>query len=143
MEQLKGRLLGLDFGSRRIGVAISDPLGITARHLATVRRRGDEQDIDAIAEAAKGHDIDTVIVGLPLLPDGQEGVQAKKARAFAEKLRERLDLPIAMWDERLTTAQAERHLIASGVRREKRREVRDSLSAVIILQSVLDFRRRT
>jgi putative holliday junction resolvase len=143
MRHSEGRLLGLDFGSHRIGIAISDPLGIIAQRLTTIRRQGDEKDIQAIAAAARDYDVEAVIVGLPLLPDGREGAQAKKARAFAEKLRERLGLPVDMWDERLTTAQAERHLIASGVRRENRREVRDSLSAVMILQSVLDFRRRT
>jgi putative holliday junction resolvase len=143
MRHGEGRLLSLDFGSHRIGVAISDPLGIFAQHLTTIRRQGDEKDIRAIAAATGNYDVEAVIVGLPLLPDGRDGAQAKKARAFAEKLRERLGLPVDMWDERLTTAQAERHLIASGVRRENRREIRDSLSAVMILQSVLDYRRRT
>ena len=81
-------------------------------------------------------------MGLPLHMGGEEGTQAKRARLFAEKIRERLEVPVEMWDERMTTVQAERHLIASGVRREKRKEIRDSLSAVFLLQSALDYRNR-
>jgi putative Holliday junction resolvase len=134
--------MGLDFGSRRIGVAVSDPLGITAQHLKAILREGDEKDIVAIGAVAAGCGVGTIFVGLPLLPDGNEGAQAKKARAFAGKVETRLGIRVEMWDERLTTVQAERHLIESGVRREKRKDVRDSLSAVLMLQSVLDFRGR-
>jgi putative Holliday junction resolvase len=83
-----------------------------------------------------------VLIGLPLHLSGEEGTQAKQARQFGEKIAERLGIPVETWDERMTTAQAERHLIASGVRRKKRKEIRDSLSAVILLQSALDYRNR-
>lgn len=139
----KGRLLGLDYGSHRIGTALSDPLGITAQPLPAIRRRGDNRDIEAIGELVREYSVDRVVLGLPLMLDGTEGEQAKRARAFGEKIVERLGVPVEAWDERMTTAQAERHLISSGVRREKRKEVRDSLSAVILLQSLLDFRNRT
>ncbi len=123
-------------------MAVSDPLGITAQPLPPIRREGDVKDIEAIAAAVREHEVKGVVLGLPLHLDGREGEQARRAIRFGEKLRERLGLPVDTWDERLTTAQAERHLIESGVRREKRKEIRDSLSAVFILQSVLDFRGR-
>ena len=88
------------------------------------------------------YSVRSVLIGLPLTLRGEEGTQAKQARQFGEKISERLGIPVETWDERMTTAQAERHLIASGVRRKKRKEIRDSLSAVILLQSALDYRNR-
>lgn len=123
-------------------MAVSDPLGITAQPLPTILRQGDDKDIAAIAGAVREHGVAGVVLGLPLHLDGGEGVQAKKAIRFGEKIRERLGLPVELWDERMTTAQAERHLIDSGVSRGKRKEIRDSLAAVLILQSILDFRGR-
>lgn len=137
-----GRILGLDFGSHRIGAAVSDPLGITAQPLAAIPRRGDRRDIEAIGATVREYSVGTVLIGLPLHLSGEEGTQAKSARLFAEKIRERLGIPVEPWDERMTTAQAERHLIASGVRRDKRKEIRDSLAAVFLLQSALDYRNR-
>ena len=142
MEEIRGRVLALDFGRRRIGVAVSDPLGITAQQLSAIRREGDRRDIEAIAAVAGEYGVDTVVIGLPLLPAGTEGNQAAKVLQFSQKVRDRLALPVVPWDERFTTAQAERHLIESGVRREKRREVRDSLAAALLLQSALDARNR-
>ena len=123
-------------------MAVSDPLGITAQPLPPIRREGDEKDIEAIAGAVREYDVAGVVLGLPLHLDGREGAQAQKAIRFGEKIRERLGLPVETWDERMTTAQAERHLIESGVSRGKRKEIRDSLAAVFILQSALDFRGR-
>jgi putative Holliday junction resolvase len=142
MEGIKGRVLALDFGSHRIGVAVSDPLGITAQQLPAIRREGDRKDIEAIAALAGEYGVETVLIGLPLLAGGTEGTQAAKARVFASKVHERLGLPVVTWDERFTTVQAERHLIEAGVRREKRKEVRDSLAAALLLQSALDARNR-
>jgi putative Holliday junction resolvase len=137
-----GRVLGLDYGSRRIGVAVSDPLGITAQPLPALHREGDRKDIARVARLVAGLGVDSVVLGLPLLLNGDEGPQAARARAFGEMLSAELSLPVTMWDERLTTAQSERHLIDSGVRRERRKEIRDSLSAMFLLQSFLDLRRR-
>ena len=137
-----GRVLGLDYGSRRIGVAISDPLGITAQPLPALHREGDRKDIAEIARLVAGQGVDSIVLGLPLLLNGDEGPQAARARAFGDMLSAELSLPVTMWDERLTTAQSERHLIDSGVRRERRKELRDSLSAMFLLQSFLDLRRR-
>jgi len=139
----KGRLLGLDYGSHRIGTALSDPLGVTAQPLPAIRRRGERRDIEAIGDLVREYSVDGVVLGLPLMLNGTEGEQAKRARAFGERIAERLGVPVTTWDERMTTVQAERHLIASGVRREKRKELRDSLSALLLLQSLLDFRNRT
>lgn len=138
----RGRVLGLDYGSRRIGVAVSDPLGITAQPLPALHREGDRKDIAGIARLVGGLGVDSVVLGLPLLLNGDEGPQAARARAFGDTLSAELSLPVTMWDERLTTAQSERHLIESGVRRERRKELRDSLSAMFLLQSFLDLRRR-
>jgi putative Holliday junction resolvase len=142
MEAIRGRVLALDFGSRRIGVAVSDPLGITAQQHPAIRREGDRKDIEAIAKLAVDYGVETVLIGLPMHSDGSEGTQAARARAFGEKVRDRLGVPVVPWDERMTTAQAERHLIEAGVRREKRKEVRDSLAAALLLQSALDARNR-
>jgi putative Holliday junction resolvase len=136
------RILGLDYGSRRIGMAVSDSLGLTAQPLPALLREGDRKDIAAIGRLAAEAGVTSVVVGLPLLLNGDEGPQASRARAFGEKLSAELSLPVTMWDERLTTAQSERHLIESGVRRERRKEIRDSLSAMFLLQSFLDLRGR-
>ena len=141
-ERKYGKVLGLDFGSRRIGAAVSDALGITAQPLPAIRRQGDNRDIESIGRLIREHSVSTVLVGFPLQLSGGEGIQANKTRLFAEKIRNRLGIPVDLWDERMTTVQAERHLIASGVRRDKRKETRDSLSAVFLLQSALDYRNR-
>ncbi|HWS15301.1 MAG TPA: Holliday junction resolvase RuvX [Candidatus Methylomirabilis sp.] len=137
-----GRVLGLDYGSRRIGVAVSDPLGLTVQPLPPIRRMGDRKDIAAIGLLAAERGVTSVVLGLPLLLNGDEGPAAVRARTFGERLHAETSLPVTMWDERLTTAQSERHLIASGVRREERKEIRDSLSAMFLLQSALDSSRR-
>jgi putative Holliday junction resolvase len=141
-EQTQGRILGLDYGSHRIGTAVSDPLGITAQPLVAIQRQGENRDIEAVGDLVREYSVRTVLIGLPLHLSGEEGTQAKQARRFGERIAERLGIPVETWDERMTTAQAERHLIASGVRRKKRKEIRDSLSAVILLQSALDYRNR-
>jgi putative Holliday junction resolvase len=141
-EQTPGRILGLDYGSHRIGTAVSDPLGITAQPLVAIQRQGENRDIEAVGDLVREYSVRTVLIGLPLHLSGEEGTQAKQARRFGERIAERLGIPVETWDERMTTAQAERHLIASGVRRKKRKEIRDSLSAVILLQSALDYRNR-
>ncbi len=123
-------------------MAVSDPLGITAQPLPPLRREGDDKDIEAIAAAARKYEVGGIVIGLPLHLDGGEGEQARKAIRFGDRIRERLGLPVETWDERMTTAQAERHLIESGVSRAKRKDIRDSLAAVFILQSALDARGR-
>jgi putative Holliday junction resolvase len=137
-----GRILGLDHGNRRIGVAVSDPLGLTAQPLPAIAREGNRKDVAEVGRLAAELGATSVVLGLPLLMNGDEGPAAVRARKFGERIETELSLPVTMWDERMTTVQSERHLIDSGVRRDRRRELRDSLSAMFLLQSVLDFRNR-
>lgn len=134
-------LLGLDFGERRIGVAVSDELGFAARPLPAVERTSRAQDVARIGEIASRRKVHTIIVGLPLNMDGSVGPAARQAQRFAGLLRRELKLPVELWDERLTTAEAERALIAAGERRARRREVRDGVAAALILQGYLDSHR--
>lgn len=134
--------MGLDYGNRRIGMAVSDPLGLTAQPLPAIARTGDRKDIAEIGRRAAEIGATSVVLGLPLLMNGDEGPAAVRAREFGARIEEEISLPVTMWDERMTTMQSERHLIDSGVRREKRKGLRDSLSAMFILQSVLDLRNR-
>ncbi|MEW6720026.1 MAG: Holliday junction resolvase RuvX [Thermodesulfobacteriota bacterium] len=138
----EGRILGLDYGSRRIGAAVSDPLGMTAQPLPPIEREGDRKDLARIGRLAAELGASSVVLGLPLLLNGDEGPAAARAREFGAKIEGELSLPVTMWDERMTTIQSERHLIDSGVRRERRKELRDSLSAMFLLQSALDLRNR-
>jgi len=138
----KGRVLGLDYGSRRIGVAVSDPLGFTAQPLPPIIRSGDRKDIEEIGRLTAELEISSVVLGLPLLMNGEEGPTAARTRKFGALIDARLNIPVVMWDERLTTVQAERHLIESNLSRERRKELRDSLSAMFLLQSILDLRNR-
>ena len=137
-----GRVLGLDYGSRRIGVAVSDPLGLTAQPLPPIPRKGDRKDIAVLARLAAETGVTSVVIGLPLLLNGDEGPAAVRARAFGERMEAETSLPVTLWDERLTSVQSERHLIASGVRRADRKGIRDSLAAMFMLQSALDSGRR-
>jgi len=138
---MHGRVLAIDLGDVRVGLALSDPLGITAQPYETLKRLGDRQDLDRIVGHVRMHDVRRVIVGLPLLMSGEEGSRAHSAREFAARLATRLgEVPVEMWDERLTTVQAERALLAGDMRRRKRRDVVDRLAAVLILQNWLDSR---
>ena len=135
------RFLGLDLGEVRIGLALSDLLGITAQPLKTLQRVGPRKDLRTLAALAREHDVATVVIGLPLLLSGEEGTKALEAREFAENLGRYLQgARIELWDERLTTVQAERGMIEGNARRRKRRESLDSLAAALILQSYLDSR---
>ncbi len=133
------RLLGLDIGSVRIGVALSDPLGITAAPLEVIDRRRQEPLARIVALIAE-HEVSGIVVGQPLRLDGEAGPAVEGVQAFVAELAARVSVPIALWDERLTTAQAEREMIADGVRRQKRRQSIDRVAAALILQSYLDSR---
>ena len=134
-----GRLLGLDIGSKRIGVAVSDELGMLASPVAMVLRgRNDRAEFRKLIAAWQP---DKLIAGLPTGMSGREGPQAAETRAYAEKLAVELDLPLEYWDERLSSAVAERSLIEAGVRREQRKEKIDAMAAAIMLQGYLDRKR--
>jgi putative Holliday junction resolvase len=132
------RILGLDVGDVRIGVAVSDPLGITAQAVSTIRRQGLEKDIEALRVICEEYDSGTVVVGKPLNMDGSVGPQAEKVFAFAETLASRLRVTLVLWDERLSTAEARKVLIEGGMRRQKRKTIIDQMAAILILQSYLD-----
>ncbi len=135
-----GRILGLDVGSKKIGVAISDGLGITAQGLETIRRQNKGKDFEALGRLIARHRVAGIVVGYPLRMSGVAGTQAEKMARFAEELRQRFQLPVHLWDERLTSAQANRLLRETDMSIQRRAEVVDRLAAVLILQSWLDSR---
>ncbi|MCS7236504.1 MAG: Holliday junction resolvase RuvX [Armatimonadota bacterium] len=135
---MRGRVLAVDYGSRRIGLAISDPTGTATEPLPNVQRRGDDQAAREVAELARRHGAQTIVVGLPLRLDGTEGPEAQAVRRFAGRVEQYCAVPVRLWDERLTSVQAERLLTAGGVRRERRRVLRDRLSAALLLRSFLE-----
>ena len=135
------RVLALDLGSRRLGLALSDAGGTVATPLLTIAHSDRRRDLGEIAKVAAMHRVDRIVVGWPRNMDGTSGPVAKRAEAFAAALRRMVQIPVDMWDERLTTAAAERALRASNVRRTRRRAVRDQVAAALILQSYLDARR--
>ncbi|MFQ5719838.1 MAG: Holliday junction resolvase RuvX, partial [Acidobacteriota bacterium] len=134
-------MLALDPGTRRVGVAVSDPLGLTAQGLSTLACRGDGEAIEAVCHLVAEYEAVRLVVGLPVSLDGHERAAARAARRLAARLGRRLEIPIDMWDERLTSAEAERVMLTAGVRRRTRRAERDRLAAVLILQSWLDAHR--
>jgi len=141
MPERVGRILAVDPGEVRIGLALSDALGISVHPLEPLRSSGAHRDVDAIGRIAEEQEVVRVLVGLPLLLSGEEGQGAAAARRLAARLRSRLpEVDVQLWDERLTTVQAERMLIGAGVKRQRRREVVDGLAAVLILKSYLDSR---
>lgn len=133
-----GRVLGLDMGEKRIGVAVSDPLGITAQGLEVWIRRNRQADLDHLLQVARDYQVTQIVVGLPLHMDGRPGDAASDILEFVGALGETLRVGVIPWDERLTTAAAERVLIQADVSRRRRRQVVDQLAAVLILQSYLD-----
>jgi putative holliday junction resolvase len=136
------RILALDLGDRRIGVAISDETGTLASPVATLHRVGPKKDLQKIAELVKTLEAEEVVVGLPLNMDGSEGEQAAKARAFMAGVSRRVTVPVVARDERLTSVAADEVLRERGVLRKKRKDVIDQVAAVLILQEHLDERRR-
>jgi len=134
------RILALDFGSKNIGVAVSDELGLTAQGLPTLRRSNKRNDLDHLRRVIRQFGVSEIVLGLPLRMSGLEGVQAEKVHAFAEELRRRFKLPVHLYDERLTSVEANRVLRESEMSIQRRAEVVDQLAAVLILQSFLEFR---
>ncbi|HAN95464.1 MAG: Holliday junction resolvase RuvX [Limnochordia bacterium] len=135
------RVLGLDVGEKTIGVAVSDPLGWTAQGLAVVRRRSLAEDFAALRAFVQEYDVEKFVVGLPRRTDGSFGPEAEKIYAFAAELEREFALPVEYWDERFSTAAAQRILLEGDVSRAKRRKVIDKVAAAVILQAYLDSRR--
>lgn len=134
--------MGLDVGDKTIGVAISDPLLITAQGLKTIKRESNKKDIDNIVDIVNEYNIKKIVVGIPKNMNNTLGPQGEKVLNFVEKLKNKLDLDIVMEDERLTTVQAEKVLIEGDVKRKNRKKVIDQVAATYILQSFLDRMRR-
>lgn len=135
------RWMGLDYGSRTVGVAVSDALGITAQPIETIVRKDENKlrrTYARIEELIAAYAVTQLVVGLPLHMNSDEGDRARLAREFGEALQRRTQLPVSFRDERLTTIQAERVLMDAGVRRENRKDTIDAMAAALILQSVLD-----
>ena len=139
-EPGRHRILGLDVGSRRIGVAVSDLLGITAQGLDTIHRQNKRLDYVQLEQVIREYDVNEIVVGLPLRMSGDEGIQAEKMQAFAEDLRRKFNLPVHLWDERLTSTQANRLLRETDMSIRRRGQVVDQMAAVLILQSFMDHR---
>ena len=137
-KQEARRILGLDMGEKRIGLAVSDPLGITAQGLEVWTRRNRQADLDHLLQVARDYQVQLIVVGLPLHMDGRLGAAASGILEFAGSLAESLGIEVIPWDERLTTVAAERMLIQADVSRRRRRQVVDQVAAVLILQSYLD-----
>ena len=138
---LKERIMGLDYGSKTIGVAISDALGLTAQPLETIERSGENKlrrSLARIAEIVREKDIKKIVVGLPINMDGRSGERAALTLEFVEKLKLRVDIPIVMQDERLTTVEADEILDESGVKRQDRKQFIDQIAAGIILKEYME-----
>lgn len=136
------RIIGLDVGDKTIGVAVNDPLGLTAQAVTVIRRRNPEQDVATLTKLVQQYQASLLVVGLPKNMNGTIGPQGEKVLAFAARLRATLPaVTVIMWDERLTTVAAERALLAADVSRARRRKVIDKVAAVFILQGYLDSQR--
>ena len=138
LTEIKGKLMGVDFGDVRTGLAISDPSRLLASGIGFISPGGIEKTADAIAEAAQREGAVAIVVGLPVNMDGSEGSRAQRCRKLARLLEERCALPVVMFDERMTTMTASRYLNETNTRGKKRKGVIDTLSAQIILQNCLD-----
>jgi len=130
--------MGLDVGDKTIGIAISDALLLTAQSRPTLRRKDLKSDIEFLRQLAAENEVHQIVMGQPLHMDGRESTQSQKVARFAEELKKVLDLPVAFWDERLTSFEAEQHLEQMGLNWRQRREQVDKIAAMIILQNYLD-----
>lgn len=129
--------MGLDVGDRRIGVAVSDELGLTAQPVLTLVRSNRRQDVKSLQRLIRKHNCSAIVVGNPVYMSGDQSPQAAKAQAFAQILREETGLPVHLWDERLTTTEAHRHLHAAGRPGNEHRMLVDQVAAVLILESYM------
>jgi putative holliday junction resolvase len=136
------RVMGIDLGERRIGLALSDPTGMLASPLRVLERpRKMKRFLEVLADLCREHEVGEIVVGLPLSMDGSVGTKAAEARDFIARLRAHTGLPVVAWDERLSTVAAERALIEAGMRRERRKQVIDKTAAALILAGYLERRR--
>lgn len=137
------RILGLDYGSKTVGVAISDPLLITAQGVEIIRRKDENklrQTLARIEEIITEYGVTEIVLGLPKNMNGTEGPRVELTKEFQEKLERRTGLPVTLWDERLTTVAADKAMMEAGIRRENRKDYVDRIAAQLILQGYLDYR---
>lgn len=132
------RILGLDYGEKRIGVAVCDELGLTAQGLPTLIRKTKKHDLEILSSLIRNYSVERIVMGYPLRLDGSEGIQCEKVNRFARLLNKTFSLPVIKWSETLSTKDAEEILISSGIRWQKRKEKVDQLAACLILQNYLD-----
>jgi putative pre-16S rRNA nuclease len=135
-----GRILAIDYGSRRMGLAVSDALGITAQGLDTLERKNKRSDFARLERTIREYQVKEIVLGNPLRMSGEEGTQARKVAEFAEELRRRFGLPVQLWDERLTSSEANRLLREAEVSLHRRTQAVDRMAATLILQSFLQAR---
>jgi putative Holliday junction resolvase len=133
-----GRLLGIDYGQKRVGLALSDPAKIICSPHGTIQRKDDEDVVRQVVALCAEKEVERIIVGLPLNMNGSNSESTDKAEAFAEKLRQAAPVPVEMWDERLSSVSAERLLIDAGTSRQKRKGMVDRIAAQIILQNYME-----
>lgn len=135
------RSMSLDVGTRTIGIAVSDLMGMIAGGVETIKRTTPERDFERIGQLIKEHDVDTLVVGYPKNMNGTIGERAQSCETMAEELRQRFEgIKVVLWDERLSTVAAEKVLVDADLRRKKRKKVIDMMAAVVILQNYLDSR---
>jgi len=137
------RILGLDYGEKRIGVAVCDELGMTAQGLPTLSRKTKKHDLEMLGQWIRNYAVEKIVIGYPLRLDGSEGIQCEKVNRFADLLSKSFSLPVVKWPETMSTKEAEEILISAGVRWQKRKEKVDRLAACLILQSYLDCADKT
>lgn len=132
------RVLGLDVGDKTIGVAVSDPLGLTAQGIKTISRKSKKLDLEDLKSICADYNVDTIVVGLPKNMNGTLGPRSEKTISFSEFIAENLNLPVKMWDERLTTVAAHKAMLEADLSRAKRKKIVDKIAATYILQGYLD-----
>ena len=140
----EGRILGLDFGSKTVGVAVSDPLFLTAQGVEIIRREKESKlrnTFARIKELIDQYEVTSIVLGYPKNLNGTEGDRCEKTNAFKEELEQKFSIPVILWDERLTTVSADNIMMESGIRRENRKEYVDEIAAMLILQGYLDSKR--
>ena len=139
--QIDMKFLGVDYGKVRIGLAVSDEMGMIATPLAVFRSKSTEDSISHIISQAEMHQVGTIVVGMPVKLDGSLGLAAENVKKFADQLAGQTEIPIDFWDERMTTAQAERSMISADMTRKSRKKRLDAVAAQMMLQSYLDAKR--
>ena len=135
------RILGIDYGTKRIGLAVSDPLGITSQGLQTLEHKGEKNVLEGLKKVCQEYGVDEIVIGFPVNMDGSQGPKAKEVTELVPKIEAATGKPVKTWDERLTSRQVGRLMIEEGLSRRKQKSHSDQLSAILILQGYLDSRR--